>query len=190
MNNTLLGTTPDGTPAHWNTQRHLIVTAPARTGGSTLLINLLNPGDAYINVASAHIPPIPDTIRQAGRDDLDHALELLDTPPARIAIDGMEYWLRGPDEPIANPHNNPRVAAWNAAMRQAAHTRALFRDRLRHATEHDTRLILLFRTPNVDTLLGRWPCGVTPTRCDRIELYGTTATYTPARAQPLPLNRT
>lgn len=55
-------------------------------------------------------------------------------------------------------------------MRDAAHRRALFRDRLRRAAEHGTWLILLFRTPHADTLLGRWPCGVTPTRCDRILL--------------------
>lgn len=160
----------DGTPAAWHADRHLIVTAPARTGGSTLLIGLLDPGDAYVNVASSHIPPIPDGIRFAGRDDLDGALAAADAQPARIAVDGMEYWLRGPDEPIANPRNNPRISAWNEAMRDAAHRRALFRDRLRRAAEHGTRLILLFRTPHADTLLGRWPCGITPTRCDRIVL--------------------
>lgn len=151
------------------TIRHLIVTAPARTGGSTLILNLLEPGDAYINVASARIPPIPEGIRFAGRDDLDGALAAIEAHPARIAVDGMEYWLRGPDEPIANPRNNPRIAAWNADMTRAAHKRAVFRDRLRRAARHGTRLILLFRTPNADTLLGRWPCGVTPTRCERIE---------------------
>lgn len=184
----------DGTPAAWHADRHLIVTAPARTGGSTLLTRLLDPGDAYVNVASSHIPPIPDGIRFAGRDDLDGALAAVDAQPARIAVDGMEYWLRGLDEPIANPRNNPRVAAWNEAMRDAAHRRALFRDRLRRASEQGARLILLFRTPDADTLLGRWPCGVTPTRCDRIELERprdgrAPATFTPAGRAPIRCER-
>lgn len=166
----------DGTPAAWHADRHLIGTAPARTGGSTLLTRLLDPGDAYVNVASSHIPPIPDGIRFAGRDDLDGALAAVDAQPARIAVDGMEYWLRGLDEPIANPRNNPRVAAWNEAMRDAAHRRALF------------------RTPDADTLLGRWPCGVTPTRCDRIELERprdgrAPATFTPAGRAPIRCER-
>lgn len=184
----------DGTPVAWHADRHLIVTAPARTGGSTLLINLLDPGDAYVNVASDHVPAIPDGTRFAGRDDLDGALAAAEARPPRIAVDGMEYWLRGPDEPIANPRNNPRVSAWNEAMRRAARKRALFRDRLRHAAEHGTRLILLFRTTDADTLLGRWPCGVTPTRCDRIELERprdgrAPATFAPAGRAPIRCER-
>ena len=75
----------DGTPAAWHADRHLIVTAPARTGGSTLLTRLLDPGDAYVNVASSHIPPIPDGIRFAGRDDLDGALAAADAQPCILS---------------------------------------------------------------------------------------------------------
>lgn len=174
----ILGHDHNGDPVTWNPQPHLIITAPARTGGSTILTRIAEPfGDraAYINVASAHAATPGNKVRIIGRNNLDGAIRLLENPdpPRILCVDGMEYWLRGPDEPIANPRNNPRIAVWNADMTRAAHKRAVFRDRLRWAAQHGTRLILLFRTPNADTLLGRWPYCVTPTRCERIEIRHT-----------------
>ena len=171
----ILGRATDGAPALWIMERHLIMTAPARTGGSTLLARLIEADPAhsgYINVASAHVPRMPEGARTAGRDDLDGALAMLADPPLLLCVDGMEYWLRGPGEPIANPSNRPGVARWNETMRRSAHRRAVWRDRLTHLleTDGDVRLALLFRTRDADMLLGRWPCGVTPTRCDRLDL--------------------
>lgn len=169
-----LGRAADGTPASWIPSNHLIVTAPARTGGTTLLLRLIEaaPRAGYVNVASAHVPTPPDGVQAALRDDLGGALRMLADPPGLLCVDGMEYWLRGPCEPIENPRNRPGIARWNETMRRAAHLRALWRDRLARllASDADMRVVLLFRTRDADRLLGRWPVGVTPTRCDRLDL--------------------
>lgn len=174
MTEPVKGTAPDGAPVLWDASRHLIVHAPARTGGTTLLTRLAARHDgAYINVASAHVPDPADhpNLRMAVGDDLDRAIGLLHGKPRVLAVDGMEYWLRGPDTPFDNPENDPRIAAWNQRMRRSTHLRAIFRDRLRRLVEEDgCRLIMGFRTGRADDLLGKWPVGVTPGGCDRLEL--------------------
>ena len=117
----------------------------------------------------------PDDTTVIGVDDLDGALTLLDHThgSGALAIESVDYWCLGPSASMPNPGNNPRIAAWNRRMVDAARKRARFRHEMQQFTEREPGISILLAATSMDNavrLLGEYPMGVSAIGCERVDL--------------------